>query len=322
MKNLIILTTILLNVVFSQESLPNVVALMPEGEQFQKVFNGIKDEVLEDFNLVQVILDEKNPDANIKAIEIAKPELVVLMENRSIRVIKKFQSKPENAQIPILATMVLQVENETQSLKNVAGIKFEIPAYTIFSNLKIASKTEFSKVGVFYNKDFQDFIDLSKKMVAKENIELVGYCVDCDGAKDAKKSAKYMSKVFKKKIRKKDNIDVMWMLPDNRLLNATTLKKFWVKYPQKKKMPLIVPIENLASVKANMGMMVFNPDYSELGVQAGSKIIEILLDETPIEEVGFEELLSVSPILNKKRAKKTKWKIDNDNLGNFKKVLD
>lgn len=306
----------------SNSEVPNIAVLMPQGEQFQKVFQGIKDELDEDYNTIKVELNTKDIIANVKKLESIKPSLIVLMENRSIPVIAKYQENPVNQVTPILAAMILNVKSETKELKNIGGIKFEIPAYTIFSNIRILSESQFKTIGVFYNKDFQEFIDLSRKMVEKEKMELKAYCVDCEGDLSDSKVAKYMSKVFKKQMLKKDDVDVLWMLPDNRLLNAKTLKSFWTKHPKKKKTPLVVPIENLVTPKADLGMIMFNRDYEELGTQAASKVQEILEDEVPMEEVGFEELLSVSPILNKKRAKRIKWKLKEDKLSGLKKVYE
>jgi ABC-type uncharacterized transport system substrate-binding protein len=302
------------------EDLPKIVVLMPENAQFNLVFDGLKGDLDEDYELVKVVRGD-DAAGNAQAIAAAAPQAVVVMENRSVPSAVAFQKLPGMEKVPIFAAMMLQVENAVKELKNVTGIKFEIPAYTVFSNLKILSDEKFTNVGVLYRKSFQGLIDRASAMIAKEKLKLKAYCVDCEGEVSAKKMPKALKNGFKH-LTKKEDAEVMWILADNILLNAETMKKFWLKTVGKKKMPIVVPTDNLVDPKFNFGLIAFNPDYPELGVQVAGKIREVLEDEEDVNEIGFEELISVQSILNKKRAKKIRWDLAEDNLGRVSKIYE
>ena len=71
------------------------------------------------------------------------------------------------------------------------------------------------------------------------------------------------------------------------------------------------------------GMLAFNPDYRNLGSQLADKVREIIEDaEGEVEENTVEELISVSGVLNKKRADKVGWKLTEENLDRLQKIYE
>ena len=306
-----------------EEALVKLAVLMPEGDKFNETYQGLFEELEEEYEISKVMLNSEKPEENITELEKINPVGIVLMENKSLKVARKFQKESKILKSkPIFPVMALQLEQSIEGLNNVTGIKFEIPAYTIFSNVKYISKKKFKYVLTFYRSSFQPLIDQSKKMLAKENLVLNAICVDCEGeAMDPKKLSKRLKKAFKK-ADKDDEADIVWVLADNVLLKAS-LAGFWAPKVFKKKVPYVAPLEAWVKGDTYGGMIAFNPDYRNLGSQLADKVREIIEDgEGVVEENTVEELISVSGVLNKKRADKVGWKLTEENLDRLQKIYE
>lgn len=291
--------------------------LMPKGEKFEKVYSGIKEEMDGEY-ILSVVHSEDDIAANVKAIEESNPGAMIIMDNSSVKTLKAYQSK-NGSKVPVFATMMLQVENSVKELKNTSGIKFEIPAFTVFSNLKYISKGAFKTVTVFYRKNFAELIKSSQKMLARENISLNAKCIDCEKDIKPKKVYKRLKNLLDE-AEDEDKLEVVWVLADNVILTPKLMKKFWIKKVVKKKVPVVVPLDGWVNPKMKFGMLAFNPDYPRLGGQISQMVREVFENESSTEEIGFEELISVYGVLNSKMAKKIKWQLEDENLDRLQKV--
>lgn len=291
--------------------------LMPKGEKFEKVYSGIKEEMDGEYPL-SIVYSEEDIAENVKAIEKSNPGAIIIMDNSSVKTLKAYQSK-NGSEIPVFATMMLQVENSVKGLQNISGIKFEIPAFTVFSNLKYISKGDFKTVTVFYRKNFAQLIKSSQKMLSRENISLNAKCIDCEENIKPKKIYKRLKNLLEE-AEDENKLDVVWVLADNVILTPKLMKKFWIKKVVKKKVPVVVPLDGWVNPKMKFGMLAFNPDYPRLGGQISQMVREVFENESSTEEIGFEELISVYGVLNSKMAKKIKWQLEDENLDRLQKV--
>lgn len=302
---------------------PIISVVMPEGEKFVETYEGILEELEDDYRIHQVFYLNNDTEV-IKELEKVNPDAIVLMENRTLNIAHAFQKSSSILKDkPIFPLMALRVELGMGSLRNATAIKFEIPAYTIFSNLKYISSQKFKNVFVVYRKEFQSLIDLSRKMIAKEKLELNAYCVDC-GVAD-KLSNKQIAKRSIEAFNRMNNdgeVDVAWMLADNVLIKAT-LKSLWISKIVKNNIPYIAPIDKFVENEVLGGMIAFYPDYRNLGTQVSDKIREILEENNGVVEHNtVEELISVFSVLNKKRADNIEWNLNGKNLERLKKIYD
>jgi hypothetical protein len=300
-----------------EEVIINLTVLMPKGETFQKVYSGIEEEMEGEYVLT-IVYSEDDIDENVEALEKSNPGAIIIMDNSSVKTLKAYQAK-NGTNVPVFATMMLQVENSVKELKNISGIKFEIPAFTIFSNLKYISKGAFKTVTVFYRKNFEGLIKSSRVMLARENISLNAKCIDCE--KDIKPKKVYgRLKDLLEEAEDEDKLEVVWVLADNVILTPKLMKKFWIKKVVRKKVPVVVPLDGWVNPKMKFGMLAFNPDYPRLGGQISQMVREVFENESSTDEIGFEELISVYGVLNSKMAKKIKWKLEDENLDRLQKV--
>ncbi|MEO7425471.1 MAG: hypothetical protein ABI036_09810 [Fibrobacteria bacterium] len=300
-----------------------LLAITPNGEAFMQALEGLKSDLGDKYEVRR--FDAALPDAADSLRNVVRtftPQGLILMDSKAIVLAKALEKDSAAfAHIPKFVTMTLKAEGAIQGLENVAGIKFEVPAYTIFINLRILSRRDFRKVGVFYRQSFSAFVEESRKFLAKENIDLAGECMDCGG--EGKLPPGAVSGKLRESMERlaSQRTDVIWMLADNTLVNETTLKGFWLTHFKEYGLPVVVPLPNLASLELNLGMFGVWPDYRQLGMQAAQQIIQVFESgETP-GKLGLEPLVSVQTVINLDMAQKVKWDLNKDKLYRVNSVL-
>jgi hypothetical protein len=312
---------------WAQDSKPTLAIVSPVGSKYDEVFQGLQRELGDDYSLQKMNFvlgkDKKieNTGDLLKSIKGAAPKAVIAMDNSASEVIREMRKS--NDQTPAFAAMMLQVDKALEGVPNVAGIKFEIPAFTQFSNLKYVSASKFSKVAVFHRKGFLPMMAQAKDMLAKENLTLDAYCLDCEKSLEGSALTDAMKTQWKK--WESDKEVVLWLLADNVLLTPQSLKDFWLPSVGKSERPVVAPLDMFVSGNppvGEIGLLAFNPDYVELGAQLSEQIRAVIEDEEEIQEKGFEELISVFGVLNKKKAKKIDWNLQDANLGRLQKVVE
>ena len=300
-----------------------LLAIMPNAEPFHQALEGLQSDLGNNYEVRWFNADlPKASDSLQRVISNFQPQGLVLMDTKAIGLAKEAQKESVQYQLlPKFVLMTLRAEDAIRDLKNSAGIKFEVPAYTIFTNLHIISKRDFHRVGVFYRESFTGFFQESKKFLAKEKIDLVGECLNCGLNEKAAPVAVYeglragMVKMASQKV------DVIWMLADNALVNDGTLKGFWLAQFKSYGVPLVVPLPNLASLDLNLGMFGVWPDYRQLGMQAAQQVIQVFESGEAAGSLGLETLVGVQMVLNLEMAKRAKWDINGEKLNRMSIIL-
>jgi hypothetical protein len=302
----------------------NMMAFMPAGAQFQTVLAGIRAEL--DTTYTIDVVDMSKP---VKIEEVAEKrrknniKALILMDIKAVRAVQDLQ-KTDSAfeSMPKFVYMTLMVEATTMGLSNVAGINFEVPIYTLVTNFRIISQKDFSKVGIFYRKSYSSSIEEAKKLLSKEQFSLQTVCVDCEQNEKTtvQDVLKVMKKTFDKMVKEKGS-EVFLVLADNLVVNNTSLTEFWLEKVKKKKVPVIAPLDMLASLQIGLAVFTADPDLPQLGAQAANQIIEFFENGTPLESIGFEPTISIKSTLNQNVAKELEWKLKAEKLGRINKVI-
>jgi hypothetical protein len=300
-----------------------LLAITPNGEAFMQALEGLKSDLGDQYEVRRFDATLTNAADSLRGLARAfSPQGLILMDSKAIVLAKEIGAgSAAFARLPKFVIMTLKAEGAIQGLDSVAGIKFEVPAYTIFVNLRILSRRDFRKVGVFYRQSFSVFVEESRKFLAKENIELAGECLDCGVAGKLPPGAvsgklrESMSRLASQKT------DVIWMLADNTLVNETTLKGFWLTHFKEYGLPVVVPLPNLASLELNLGMFGVWPDYRQLGMQAAQQIIQVFESGESPGKLGLEPLVSVQTVLNLDMAQRVEWDLNKDKLHRVNSVL-
>ncbi len=300
----------------------NLLVLAPISPNFLSAIEGLRSELGENYALDTLDLGSIKSSKKLgEGVRNSRAKAIVLMDNRSV-VLAKELSKIDTtfAKLPKFVLMVLQADKALLGLPHVAGIRFEVPGYTVFTQFRNLSESKVTKVAVFHRKRFQESVLEEKRLLQKEKIVIQDYCLDCND--DKLKDQKLLDALqLAADEALKKGTDAFWMLPDNAIVNSKSLENFWIGSLKKKKKPIVVPLENLASLEMGMGIFSANPDYLQLGIQSAQQILQVLEEHESPDSIGLEPLISVQTVINLDVAKIIGWKFNTEKLSNVNKVL-
>lgn len=302
----------------------NLVALIPPDKQFQQVLDGMQSELDANYSINVVTmtksfkfddLTQKCKNNDIKAL--------ILMDDAAIDAVRELQETDSFfVKMPKFVFMTLQVENTTKGLSNVAGIKFEVPIYTLVTNFRIISQKDISNIGIFYRQSFSGSIEEAKKMLENEQISLNAVCVDCkdNGKATTQKALSVMDNSIDKMV-KEQGCEAFLVLADNLIMNNTSLNDFWIGKVKKLNVPVIAPFEMLASKKVGLAIFAADPDLIQLGAQGANQIIEYFENGSSLDAIGFEPTISIKSTLNESVSKDLGWKLKSEKLRRINQII-
>ena len=295
-----------------------LLVIRTQGKDFEQALKGLNQELEEEFYINEMIITRNTTINEIaEKMKQISPKIVVLMDNISISLYKKYQAGlPASApMVPSVCLMASFMDIAVQGIKNTAGIFYEVPLVTSVVNLRnILSRVKFRRVGVIFRSFMKPFIKLNQKYCKKEQIELVPYSIPARG--NMKSALKKGLKILE--LRK--NIDALWVLNDNMLVNADLLRNVWFPFAGKFKKPVIVGAEILVRPRFKFGTFGVIPDHVELGVQAAEMIYDIMENNWQTENKGIEQPRSVYKIINSDQAQRL-FQVKKEKLGLADKVL-
>ncbi|HKP95747.1 MAG TPA: hypothetical protein VJ385_08315 [Fibrobacteria bacterium] len=300
-----------------------LLAIMPMSDSFQEAVEGMKSDLGKDYQITAFDVQGPNPaEALLRIHKSTAPDGLILMDSKAINLVEELKGRDSAlAKIPKFVLMTLKAEQAVKGLENVAGIRFEVPAYTIFTNLQAITRKDFRKIGVFHRRSFSGFVEESKRFLAKEKMELIGQCLDCGKAEVISQDEVLDKLRAGLDEMRKQKVEIVWMLADNLIVNRVTLKRFWMGRFKESRLPLVVPLANMVSLESNLGFFAAFPDYTQLGAQAAQQVIQVFESKEDVSRVGFEPLVSIQMTVNADMARRAGWELREDKLSQVKTVL-
>jgi hypothetical protein len=292
----LLVTTLASLVPVYSDDLPKLLIISPDGAIFQETIRGMESEIEESFTLKTMTITKETYESQIgKKIAAEKPNALVIMGNRAIRLYKKHLKahSGENDTLPVIALLASQVEKSVSSFKQVQGINYETPMVTALVNFRSIIGKNINNVGVIYRSVYEPFVIKHTKFCKREKINVIGIKV----GDNAKKHKREISKALKQLLQK-DKVDVFWILNDNRLLKPELLMKVWIPTFTKYKIPVIVGVEALAKPKLNFGTYAVMPEPESIGAQAAEIIFELEESDWKFEKREVYPAISVYSVLN------------------------
>jgi ABC-type uncharacterized transport system substrate-binding protein len=319
MINIIKCTAFSLAFMFTPFSIAaKVLSLSPAGEQFNEILEGLKGDLDGELSFVNLTITKKSNISEIKqALKKHQPNIVVLVGNTSVNLYSKYQATNKGQEFPPgIAVAALFLDQFIAKLTNVTGIAYEIPLVTSMLNVRSVVKNNIKRVGVVHREWMTDFIQTNREFTQAEGIELISIALENKDKNRPKNLRKQLATLLK------NDIDALWVINDNNLLNAKTLSKAWLPEIRKAKIPVVVGIESLLTSKINLGSFGIIPDYYGLGVQTASLLIDIMDNDWQIEEISIEQPLSVKKSINLTVLKNNNIAIDAEKISVFDHVID
>lgn len=278
-----------------RSDVPAILTLMPDSPSARATYDGLVDELGSDFDLVPRIVGSDMTVEGLTAIMTKeRPKAVVVMNNPTLRLYRSFQqtARPEYRRLPVVAVLTSFLRETSGGMENLAGVIYEVPLVTSLVNLRSILKQPLKRVGVLHRPLFANFIKEQARLAATEGFEIVGIEVTGKSRSQVRNGLR--------ELRGDLNVDAIWVLNDNVLLDRNTLRKGWLPGLQGNRTPVIVNVRSLLSRDIDFGTFAVLPDHSALGSQAGQLIGSIASSGWKIDTSGdgFEYPLSVEKVLD------------------------
>ena len=297
-----------------------ILVLRAAGEKLAQTYMGIKDDLEEDYKLIEKIIEPRiSTKESVNYIEnylnTIKPDLIVLIGNTSARLYTRYQKQhPQLTFPPSVVISALYVDRLLQQMQNSQGIRHEIPAVTSIRSIRTLIKQPVKRVGVLYRKWMRDYIKLNSNFCQQEGIELVAAEISNDI------SVKNLSYHLKHLLSK--NIDALWVVNDNALISSQLVQNVWLPNIKQFNKPIIVGVEGLTTTSLDFGTFSVVPDQYALGIQ-GAGLIADIIDEgvKKFEQNRVYEPLSVKKLLNINLMKKRGIAVKESKLESLDKLI-
>lgn len=277
---------------------PAVLVVMPVTADTHDVWRGLRDELNDDYDIVTFKFEPTTtPDALGRSIDAIRPACVVLMNNPTVRAYEQWQHASKATTFPPAIVLMASFLGDLKGrIANAEGIAYEVPAITMFVNMRSFLDQRTDRVGVVYRRPLQGFIDSQRKLAAIERIELVPFELG------ARPSAKELDRALR---RLRDaKVDAIWVPNDNGLFaTAEHVTSAWLPNLKAAGLPVAVGVRALISADVPFGTFAVVPDHEAMGVQAANMIID-LADKGWKADGRVALPISVKTILDLTRARK------------------
>lgn len=277
----------------NQPGAPSVLTLMPDSDTAREAFRGLVQEMGEDVNFsFRIVEKNTSPEDVARWVRSTRPKAVVLMNNPSLRVFRRYQASAtgQGRSLPAVGVLTSFLRESGRGM-SLAGVIYEVPLLTSVVNLRALVEQPVRKVGVIHRGIFKRFLDEQGRLAASEGIQIVPIEVDDPNPRTVRSGLE--------KLREEMKVDAIWVLNDNRLLSRDLVRDAWLPALRSNSTPIIVNVRSLVSADVDFGTFAVLPDHFALGTQAG-QLLAAMADRgwrLPSSN-GFEYPIAVRKVLH------------------------
>jgi ABC-type uncharacterized transport system substrate-binding protein len=265
------------------------------GSDFDEAVSGMRYELDSEFEIKEIVLTKQSDIKSVEeGMDLLKPNVVVLMNNRSISFYKKYQKTLSDTTniTPSVSLMGILVDESIDGIRNSTGVGYEIPLVTSAVNLRAVLNRDIRKIAVIHRSNLKNFLSINTPFCENEGVEIKSIEISTQNIEKELRSA------FKA-IELDSEVDAIWIPNDNKIITGPLLKSLWIPFEKKMKLPIIVGVESLVTPKYHFGNFAVVPDHIALGSQAAELVLGIMDNNWLVENTGEAELpLSVHTIVN------------------------
>lgn len=287
---------------------------------FDQVFKEMKAQLDPATEVVDYVYSKGDPYEPFKQRLIKEdPALAVVMDNDSVEFLKKFNEENPK-KISGVALMGLNLKRTLKGNKQISGIAFETPAYSMVTQFRYVVNKPVKNVLVLYRKsEFQEEISETEKLLSGEKIRLHAFDVESEGS-GGEAVSKYLEKNLNRLLASSGEYDVLWLLLDSVLLSQENFLKYWLPAVRANSMPIVVGTEKFVDPKMDFAVFAVSPDLRDLGGQAAQMVDTALNSKAGSGTLGVEEVLGVQKVIDMKRVDKIGLGVKKENLSEVRKA--
>ena len=267
-------------------------------------------------NWSEFFIDRTTPFESFqKRIESDRPTLLVLMDNQALEFAKRLNdARPAAQRIRGVALMGLNLKAALKGRADFAGVAFEAPAFSIFTQFRFLLEKPIKTIAVYYRESvLGDEIRQAEAQLRPEGFALRAINLESAGAGAADVERELRSRF---RIGSPDLLgaDAVWLPLDSALLTPALFMQLWQPVTSKLTIPLVTSAENLVRPEARFATFAVVPDLHDLASQA-AQMIESLEGGGAPAEIGVEDVISVRKLLNESRATDLELELRREHLG-------
>ena len=266
--------------------------LGPQQGNFKTVLDSLEDLVSEGLGTeYEITMEAKKVDRFTgyrsfkRRLESGQPDIVVLMDNRTIDLYKQYQQENRGKVSfpPTIVCMAVFVEESIIGLEKVMGVNYEVPIVTTVGRLRSHVNLPIKRIGVLYRNvpGFRYFLDRQQEFTDRENFQLV--TLGIEPVQDSSDWAEQVVKGLRFLIHE-EQVDAIWALNDSTLINDNPrIQSAWLEQLEDFDKPVIVNVENF--IDPQFGTYGALPDHEEIAAQVADFIENILNEEVKKDRV-------------------------------------
>lgn len=263
--------------------LADSVAVIISGEikPYQDALAGFKEICKVKTTEYNVAEENDNSQKIVKKIKDKNPDLILAIGTKAA-----ILAKQEISNIPIVFLMVSRPKKYGLTGKNITGISLNIPAKVQFKTLK-SIIPQLKTIGVIYNPT------VSRKAIeiaaaAARNLGLELFAIKINSEKEVPQALRTL----------KGNIDAMWMVMDETVLNSQSMP-YIILFTIRNKIPFMGLSVRFVQDGA---LLALQSDYKNMGRQSG-KIANQILENKSVDKIPIASPEKSEFVLNLKTAK-------------------
>jgi hypothetical protein len=252
----------------------------------------LRDELSTDFDVVTLAITPATTHSQLaRKIAEVKPTCVVLMGNQPMNLYLKYQAEQRGSFPPAVVVMASFFEEQRPLFKNTTGISYEIPGITTFVNLRSFIHQPIRRVGVIHRPLFANYVRTQRELARVEEVQLVALEISSD-------PGPYEIRGALDELIRRDRVDAIWVLNDNRLLKPELIAKGWLKILHKHPIAVVVGVGNLVDTRLHFGSFAMLPDHAALGVQTADLIFRLADEGWRADSMAVELPVSVESVVD------------------------
>ena len=269
-----------------------VQVLSPGAPEAHLLVRALRAELIDDFD---VLAESIGGDAEgIRRIErlvaTRRPQAVILIDNRTVHQYRRWMQTTDQALPHAIILMASHVEDLQPRIVNSTAIAYEVPAITSMVGMRQVLGRPVERVGVVHRSRFSSFVRRQAELASREEIELIGF--ETGDAPDPGAIAEGLDTLLGRRI------DSLWVMNDNALLSQEALRRVWLPFAKRGKVPIVVGVPSLVHATHHMGTFAAVPDTVDLAVQAAELIYELAEEGFPIGAGGTHEPIATRVFLD------------------------
>lgn len=270
-----------------------ILVIRPDSEEFTIPYQAMVDNLIPEWDRQLEVVPfrlRKRPRLKnlVDVYTKSQPKAIVLMDVAAINLYSELQkSRRDESFPPAIIMMASFASEQVKRIRNATALDYEVQAVTALTNMRHLFNGTIQKVGVLYSTNLRDFWERQVSDAENEQFHLEGILID-----EKKRSVERQIRKGLEELIEKEEVDAIWILNDNPLLNNRDLFEWgWKPGLRDFDGPVVVSVESMIG-RGQIGQFAIVPNHATLGIKVANMLLELEENDWLIEDPDPEVLPS------------------------------